>query len=102
MANTTEALNTMANQLKTLAQKQAQELEQQNKQLQQEKTALEKEKQYMKKFQVSDDDIVDINVGGKGFSTTRSNLCRFPGSKLEAMFSGRWNMKLDKKKKGIY
>ena len=33
--------------------------------------------------------VVDLNVGGFKFTTSRASLCRFPGSHLEAMFSGR-------------
>ena len=34
-------------------------------------------------------EVVKLNVGGFHFTTSRSTLCRFPGSHLEAMFSGR-------------
>lgn len=33
--------------------------------------------------------IIDLNVGGHKFTTTRDTLCRVPGSLLEGMFSGR-------------
>ena len=33
--------------------------------------------------------VVDLNVGGFKFTTSRASLCRFPGSHLEAIFSGR-------------
>ena len=35
------------------------------------------------------DEIVELNVGGFRFTTTRSTLCRVKGSYLEAMFSDR-------------
>jgi hypothetical protein len=34
-------------------------------------------------------EIVRVNVGGKEFITLRSTLCRFDGTFLEAVFSGR-------------
>jgi hypothetical protein len=34
-------------------------------------------------------EIVRVNVGGKEFITLRSTLCRFGGTFLEAVFSGR-------------
>ncbi|KAL6047354.1 Sel1 domain protein repeat-containing protein [Balamuthia mandrillaris] len=34
-------------------------------------------------------DVIQVNVGGSVFITLRSTLCRFEGSFLEAMFSGR-------------
>jgi len=35
------------------------------------------------------EEIVNLNVGGAAFTTTRTTLCSVPGSVLEAMFSGR-------------
>ena len=52
--------------------------------------AFNEEKQKMKAFDVSDDDIIPLNVGGKKFTTTRSTLCQVEGSLLATMFSGRW------------
>ena len=52
--------------------------------------AFNEEKQKMKAFDVSDDDIIRLNVGGKKFTTTRSTLCQVEGSLLATMFSGRW------------
>lgn len=34
-------------------------------------------------------EVVELNVGGCKFTTSRSTLCRVPGSHLESMFSGR-------------
>ena len=48
------------------------------------------EKQKMKAIDVSDDDIISLNVGGQKFTTTRSTLCQVEGSLLSTMFSGRW------------
>jgi hypothetical protein len=48
------------------------------------------EKQRMKPFEVSDDDIIHLNIGGQKFTSTRSTLCQVEGSLLATMFSGRW------------
>lgn len=43
---------------------------------------------------VSGEDLVEINAGGKAISVTRSTLTQFKGTRLEALFSGRWDKKL--------
>ena len=48
------------------------------------------EKQKIKIIDVSDDDIISLNVGGQKFTTTRSTLCQVEGSLLFTMFIGRW------------
>ena len=52
--------------------------------------AYQAEKQRMKAVDVSDDDIILLNVGGQKFTSTRSTLCQVEGSLLAIMFSGRW------------
>ena len=52
--------------------------------------AYQAEKQRMKAVDVSDDDIIHLNVGGQKFTSTRSTLCQVEGSLLATMFSGRW------------
>ena len=52
--------------------------------------AFNEEKQKMKAFDVSDDDIIHLNIGGQKFTTTRSTLYQVEGSLLATMFSGRW------------
>ena len=52
--------------------------------------AYQAEKQRMKAVDVSDDDIILLNVGGQKFTSTRSTLCQVEGSLLATMFSGRW------------
>jgi len=42
------------------------------------------------------DEIVYLNVGGKGFTTSRSTLTQYTPSTLSSMFSGRWKMVLDR------
>ncbi|XP_028411495.1 uncharacterized protein LOC114534140 [Dendronephthya gigantea] len=48
------------------------------------------EKKRMNAVVVRDDDIINLNVGGKKFTTTRSTLCQVKDSLLASMFSGRW------------
>eukprot|EP00985_Skeletonema_marinoi_P012249 scaffold5875_cov110-Skeletonema_marinoi.AAC.1 len=43
---------------------------------------------------VSDDDFLEINAGGKVIAVKRATLVQLRGSRLEAMFSGRWDKKL--------
>ena len=48
------------------------------------------------------DEIIELNVGGFPFTTTRKTLCRVPGSVLEAMFSGRFPNGTNRKEDGTY
>eukprot|EP00957_Ditylum_brightwellii_P155024 11799611-Ditylum_brightwellii.AAC.1 len=41
-----------------------------------------------------DSDIIEINVGGKIISATRGTLTQLKGTKLDTLFSGRWDKKL--------
>jgi hypothetical protein len=43
---------------------------------------------------VADDDLIDINAGGKIIVAKRSTLTQIQGSRMEALFSGRWDKKL--------
>jgi hypothetical protein len=42
----------------------------------------------------ADEDLVEINAGGKVIAVTRSTLTQFKGTRLEALFSCRWDRKL--------
>ena len=42
----------------------------------------------------ADDDLIDINAGGKIIVAKRSTLTQIQGSRMEALFSGRWDKKL--------
>ena len=54
----------------------------------------------MKAVEVSDDDIINLNVGGKKMTTKRSTLCQVEGSLLASMFSGRWEDSLARDEDG--
>ena len=43
---------------------------------------------------VSDDDVLEINAGGKVIAVKRATMTQVQGSRLEALFSGRWDKKL--------
>ncbi|CAB4031367.1 SH3KBP1-binding 1 [Paramuricea clavata] len=58
------------------------------------------EKQRMKAVEVSDNDIIELNVGGHKLTTKRSTLCQVEGSLLASMFSGRWEDSLQRDKDG--
>ena len=45
-------------------------------------------------FDVTDDDLVEINAGGKIIVAKRSTLTQIQGSRTAALFSGRWDKKL--------
>ena len=49
---------------------------------------------------VSDDDLVEINAGGKLFTVKRGTLKQLPDSRLAVLFSGRWDKKLARDDKG--
>ena len=58
------------------------------------------EKQRMKAVEVSDNVIIELNVGGHKLTTKRSTLCQVEGSLLASMFSGRWEDSLERDKDG--
>ena len=58
------------------------------------------EKQKMKAVEVSDNDIIELNVGGHKLTTKRSTLCQVEDSLLASMFSGRWEDSLERDKDG--
>ena len=58
------------------------------------------EKQKMKAVEVSDNDLIHLNVGGHKLTTKRSTLCQVEGSLLASMFSGRWEDSLERDKDG--
>ena len=60
--------------------------------------AYEAEKHKMNAVKVSDDDILELNVGGQKITTKRSTLCQVEGSMLASMFSGKWENKLSRDK----
>ena len=40
---------------------------------------------------VTDDDLIEINAGGKVVVARRGTLTRSKGTRMEALFSGRWD-----------
>lgn len=47
-----------------------------------------------------DDDIIEINAGGKIIAARRGTLCQLSGTRLETLFSGRWDDKLSRDDNG--
>jgi hypothetical protein len=87
-ASTTEATTrteTLWVELQRIQQKEMEALKRQ-------RDALEQEKESMNTLAPDDSEIVTINVGGEVIlHTTRDTLClAAPGSRLAALFSGRW------------
>ncbi|KAL9178435.1 hypothetical protein ACHAXT_003765, partial [Thalassiosira profunda] len=48
----------------------------------------------------SPDDLVEINAGGKVIAARRGTLCQIEGTRLEALFSGRWERRLQRDREG--
>jgi len=48
----------------------------------------------------ADDDVVEINAGGKVVTAKRSTLTQLKGTRLKALFSGRWDKKLQRDSNG--
>lgn len=74
-----------------------QDLATQRQELNNEREAFEEMKRKLESLYPINDDVVDLNVGGKRFSTLRTTLTKYPGSMLEAMFSGRHRFTQDRK-----
>ena len=55
-----------------------------------------------KKIQISDDDIIAINAGGRMIQATRRTLCLAEGSKFSDMFSGDQDDALNRDKGKYY
>eukprot|EP00588_Corethron_pennatum_P027358 CAMPEP_0194312080 /NCGR_PEP_ID=MMETSP0171-20130528/9001_1 /TAXON_ID=218684 /ORGANISM="Corethron pennatum, Strain L29A3" /LENGTH=601 /DNA_ID=CAMNT_0039066451 /DNA_START=172 /DNA_END=1977 /DNA_ORIENTATION=+ len=49
---------------------------------------------------VDDEDVLEINAGGKIVKATRKNLTQLKGTRLEALFSGRWEKQLQRDRDG--
>ena len=49
---------------------------------------------------IADDDIVEINAGGKIIAAKRGTLTQLKGTRLESLFSGRWDKKLQRDNDG--
>ena len=62
--------------------------------------AFNAEKQRMKEIEVNNDDIVQLNVGGQKFTTTRCTLRQVNGSLLATMFSRNWKHGLKRDQEG--
>ena len=50
--------------------------------------------------EVSDDDLLEINAGGRVIAVKRATMTQIPGSRLEAMFCGRWDKMLARDSSG--
>ena len=62
--------------------------------------AFNAEKQIMKEIDVNNDDIIQLNVGGQKFTTTRFTLRQVNGSLLDTMFSRNWKHGLKRDQDG--
>ena len=75
-------------------------IEEERAKMRQEVEAYKAEKLRMKAVEVSDNDIINLNVGGTKMTTKRSTLCQVSGSLLASMFSGRWETSLERDEDG--
>ena len=62
--------------------------------------AFNAEKRIMKEIEVNNDDIIQLNVGGLKFTTTRFTLRQVNGSLLDTMFSRNWTHGLKRDQDG--
>ena len=62
--------------------------------------AFNAEKRIMKGIEVNNDDIIQLNVGGQKFTTTRFTLRQVNGSLLDTMFSRNWTNGLKRDQDG--
>jgi len=70
--------------------------------LQDEKRKWEEEKAQIERTFLFDGQIIDLNVGGTHFSTSRSTLTKYPESMLGVMFSGRHDIEAMKCSDGSF
>eukprot|EP01120_Amphizonella_sp_Union-15-10_P005646 TRINITY_DN1695_c0_g1_i1.p1 TRINITY_DN1695_c0_g1~~TRINITY_DN1695_c0_g1_i1.p1 ORF type:complete len:288 (-),score=43.32 TRINITY_DN1695_c0_g1_i1:60-884(-) len=63
--------------------------------IEEERKEFEREKKYVEDCNAITEQIVQLNVGGAHFTTSRATLCSVKGSMLEAMFSGRHKLLKD-------
>ena len=75
-------------------------VEEERAKMRQEIEAYKAEMLRMKAVEVSDDDIINLNVGGTKMTTKRSTLCQIEGSLFSSMFSGRWETSLARDEDG--
>ncbi len=75
-------------------------IEEERAKMRQEIEAYKAEKLRMKAVEVSDDDVINLNVGGTKMTTKRSTLCQVKGSLFASMFSGRWETSLERDEDG--
>eukprot|EP00386_Alphamonas_edax_P011846 GDKI01037256.1.p1 GENE.GDKI01037256.1~~GDKI01037256.1.p1 ORF type:complete len:367 (+),score=73.60 GDKI01037256.1:161-1261(+) len=68
-----------------------QEREREREEMRREREEWEREKEKMMQVKAQQSDIIELNVGGRMFTTTRATLCAQPDTLLAAMFSGRWD-----------
>ena len=57
----------------------------------------EKKQKYATEYgtlDVKDDDVIEINAGGKIIAARRGTLCQLKGTRMEGLFCGRWEKKL--------
>eukprot|EP00386_Alphamonas_edax_P013812 GDKI01042568.1.p1 GENE.GDKI01042568.1~~GDKI01042568.1.p1 ORF type:complete len:346 (-),score=78.66 GDKI01042568.1:94-1131(-) len=74
--------------------------EKQKEELKGEWEKLEREREKMMDVQAKQSDIIELNIGGRLFITTRATLCAQPDTLLASMFSGRWEGNLRRDESG--
>ena len=68
--------------------------------VQADRDALEAEKEAMKTRDISDEDLLSLNVGGSPFQVLRRTLCMVERSMLASQFSGRWENTVKRDEEG--
>eukprot|EP00386_Alphamonas_edax_P013186 GDKI01040809.1.p1 GENE.GDKI01040809.1~~GDKI01040809.1.p1 ORF type:complete len:202 (-),score=48.27 GDKI01040809.1:286-891(-) len=55
----------------------------------------------MMQVEAKKSDVIELNVAGRPFATTRATLCAEPDTLLASMFSGRWEGSLVRDRNGV-
>jgi hypothetical protein len=77
-----------SSQLEQILSRTANELTDREEELKEREKKFELQKKEMEKYPIKET-VIELNVGGRHFTTYKDTLCAFEGSMIEAMFSGR-------------
>jgi len=104
LERTTKRLKSTVDDHHTSLSAEIQKLEDEEKRIRDKLQNLEEKKQhYANEYGIPNvkyDDVIEINAGGKIIAARRCTLCQLKGTRLEALFCGRWEQKLQRDSNG--